>query len=72
VTKKKLDLLQFASRTMAQARASAAKIVRCQIVYAGLLGTPLDRIPDYVGRHASLLSLSTFQNPPEYFSLDRA
>jgi hypothetical protein len=30
------------------------------------------RIPDYVGRHAGLLSLSTFQNAPEYFSLAHA
>jgi hypothetical protein len=31
VANEKLNLFQFASTTMAQARASAAKIVECQI-----------------------------------------
>jgi hypothetical protein len=53
VTEEKLNLFQFASTTMAQARASAAKIVGCQIAYAGLPGAPLHRVPDYVGCHAS-------------------
>ena len=39
---------------MAQARASKT-IVGCQIAYAGLSGTPLTRVPDYVGCHAGLL-----------------
>ncbi len=67
--KEKLNLFQFASTTMAQARASAAKIVGCQIVYAGLPGAPLHRVPDYVGCHASFLSHSLLQNTPEYFFL---
>src|SRR5258706_16475300 len=69
VTEEKLNLFQFASTTMAQARASAAKIVGCQIAYAGLPGASLHRVPDYVSCHASFLSHSPLQNPPEYFSL---
>jgi hypothetical protein len=44
----------------------AAKIVGCQIGYAGLLGAPLNRIPDDVGRHAIFLPLSLFRNSSEY------
>jgi hypothetical protein len=51
VAKQKLNLFQFASTTVAQAGASAAKVVGCQIVYAGLSGAPLHRVPDYIGRH---------------------
>jgi hypothetical protein len=69
VAEEKLNLFQFASTAMTQARTSAAKIVGCQIAYAGLPGAPLHRIPDHVGCDASFLSLSPFQNPPEYFSL---
>ena len=54
-------------RAMAQARTSAAKIMGCEMVYTSLPGAPLHRIPDYVGRHASLLSLSTLQNPLNTF-----
>jgi hypothetical protein len=69
MAKEKLNLFQFPSTTMAKTRASAAKIVGCQIVYAGLPGAPLHRVPDYVGCHASFLSHSPLQNPPEYSSL---
>jgi hypothetical protein len=69
VAKQKLNLFQFATTTMAQARASAAKIVGCQIAYAGLPGAPLHRVPDYIGCHASFLSHSRLQDTPEYFSL---
>jgi hypothetical protein len=55
VTKEKLNLLQFASTTMAQAGASAAKIVGREIIYAGLSSTPLHRVPDDIGGHASSL-----------------
>lgn len=61
VAKQKLNLFHFASTTMTQAGASAAKIMGCQIVYTGLFGAPLHRIPDYVGCHASVLSRSTLQ-----------
>jgi hypothetical protein len=54
VAEQKLNLFEFASTTVAEADASATKIVGCQIGYAGLTGTPLQRIPDYVACHASL------------------
>jgi hypothetical protein len=53
VAKEKLDLLQFASTTEAQASARAAKIMGRQIGYAGMSGTSLHRVPHYVGCHAS-------------------
>src|SRR5216683_2148490 len=57
---------------MAEAGATATKIVGCQILYAGPLGTPFDRIPDYVGCHASILACSILQNPSEQFSFAHA
>jgi hypothetical protein len=57
VAKEKLNLFQFASTTMAKARASAAKIVGCQIAYAGLgpsFGRPvqasIDQQADYIAQ----------------------
>jgi len=50
---------------MAEAAATATKIVGCEIVYAGPLGTPFDRILDYVGCYASNLSRFILQNPSE-------
>jgi hypothetical protein len=55
VAKQKLNLFELASTTMAQASASAAQIVRCQIIYAGLSGAPLDSVPDYIGCYARWL-----------------
>ena len=49
VAKQNLDLFEFASTAAAETRATATKIVGCQIIYAAPLGTPFDRIPDYVG-----------------------
>jgi integrase len=65
VAKQKLDLFEFASTTMAEPGASATKIVGCQVDYAGLTGTSLHRIPDYVGCHAGFLSRSVLQNCSE-------
>jgi hypothetical protein len=53
---------------MAEASATATKIMGCQILYAGPVGTPFDRIPDYIGCHASILPRSILQNPSEHFS----
>jgi hypothetical protein len=52
VAEQKLNLLEFASATMAQPGAGTAKIVGCQIAYAGLSGARFHRVPDYVDRHA--------------------
>ena len=48
--KQKPNLFEFAAAIMAEPGTGAAKIVGCQIGYAGLSGAPLDRIPD-VARH---------------------
>jgi hypothetical protein len=48
VAKQELDLFEFASTSMAEAGATATKVVGGQIVYASPIGTPFDRIPDYV------------------------
>jgi hypothetical protein len=72
VSKQKLNLFEFAAAIMAQSSTGATKIVGRQIFYASLTGTPLDRVPDYVGCHASVLSLSVFRNPSEYFPLAHA
>ena len=67
--KQKPNLFEFAAAIMAEPGTGAAKIVGCQIGYAGLPGTPLDCILDYVRCHARSLQHSSFQNPPEYFSV---
>ena len=69
MAKQKLDLFEFASTTVAEARAAATKIVGRQIAYADTLGAAFDRIPNYVGCHSSILSRSILQNPPEHLPL---
>lgn len=44
MAKQKLNLFQLTSTSVAQAGASAAKVVGCQIVYAGLSGAALHRV----------------------------
>jgi hypothetical protein len=46
MAEQKLGLFEFASTSVAETRATATKIVGCQIAYAGTLGTTFDRIPD--------------------------
>ena len=69
VSEQKLNLFEFAAAIMAEARTGATKIVRREIGDACLPGTPLHRIPDHVGCHAGVLSLSVFRNPSEHFPL---
>jgi hypothetical protein len=69
VSEQKLNLFEFAAAVMAEARTGATKIVRCQIGYAGLPGTPLDGIPNHVRCHSGFLPLSVFRNPSEYLPL---
>jgi hypothetical protein len=45
VTKEKLNLLKFASRSTAEASATATKIVRCQMVKANSFSVTFYRIP---------------------------
>ena len=49
VTKEKLNLFEFASGLVAEAGASATKIVGCQMANANSFGVLLHGIPDYVG-----------------------
>jgi hypothetical protein len=50
VTKEELNLSEFASGLMAEAGASATKVVGCQMFKADSFGVSLHRIPDNVGR----------------------
>jgi|ERR1019366_1217063 hypothetical protein len=72
VSKQKPNLFEFAAAIMAESGTGATKVVGRQIDYAGLPGTSLDRVPDHVRGHASLLSLSQFRNSSEYSSLAHA
>src|SRR5271165_2969621 len=72
VPKQKPNLFEFAAAIMTESGTRATKVVGCQIGYAGLPGTSLDRIPDHVRGHASLLSLSRLRNPSEYSSIAHA
>jgi len=48
VAKQKLNLFQFASGAVAQAGASAAEAMWCEMIYAGLFSAPLHCVPDHV------------------------
>jgi hypothetical protein len=72
VTKEKLNLLKFASRSMAEASASATKIVRCQMVNADSFGVSLHCIPDYVGCHSSILPSTILRNSPEHLAFSHS
>jgi hypothetical protein len=69
VAEQKLDLFEFGAPYVAEAGATATKVMRCQIVYADPLGTSFDCIPDHVGIDAGFLARSILQNPSEYLSL---
>jgi hypothetical protein len=56
VTKKKLNLFEFASGLMAETGASATKIVGCQMANADSFGVSLHGIPDYVGCYPGILA----------------
>jgi hypothetical protein len=68
VAKKKLNLFKFASGLMAEAGASATKIVRSQMVNADSLGVSPHGIPDYVGCHSFALPSPTLRNSSEHLA----
>jgi hypothetical protein len=68
VAKKKLNLFEFASDLMAEAGASATKIVRSQMVNADSLGVSPHGIPDYVGCHSFALPSPSLRNSSEHFA----
>jgi hypothetical protein len=51
VAEEKLDLLEFATGQVAQPRARAAKVVRGQLLDAGVRGGRPDDIPEHLRRH---------------------
>jgi hypothetical protein len=55
VTKEKLKLFELASCALAEAGATATKIVWCQIFDSGSPGTSFYRTPDYIEFHSSIL-----------------
>jgi hypothetical protein len=67
--KQELDLFEFAATSVAETGAATTKIVRCQMVNAGSLRTPFDRIPHNVGSYASVPSRSILQNASEHSPL---
>jgi hypothetical protein len=60
VTEKKLNLLKFASRSMAEASAGATKIVGRQMVKADSLGVTSYRIPDHIRLVQDGVSINRF------------
>jgi hypothetical protein len=67
-TKEKLNLLKLASRRMAEASASASKIVRCQMIKTDLLRIRFHSTPDYIGCYSNILPRTTLRDSPEYFT----
>jgi hypothetical protein len=61
VTEEELNLFEFAASVMAEAGASAPKIMGRQMVDANSLGISFNRVPDYVGCHSSILPSPIFE-----------
>ena len=72
VPEQKTNLFKFAVAIVAESGTGTTKIVWRQIRDASLSRTPLDRIPDHVGRHASFLSFPLLRNPSEHPALAHA
>src|SRR5262249_5732045 len=53
MSKEKLDLVQLATGKMAEPRATAAKIMRCEFFNSGARCGCSDDFPQHLGRHAS-------------------
>jgi len=72
VTKEKLNLLEFATSLMAEAGASATKIVGCQMVNADSFGVSLHGIPDYVSCHSFVLQSPILRNSSEHLAFSHS
>jgi hypothetical protein len=72
VTKEKLNLFKFTSGLMAEAGASATKIVGCQMVNADSSGVSLHGIPDYVSCHAFILPSPTLRKSSEHLAFSHS
>ena len=66
MTKQEPNLFEFAAAIVAQPSTGATKVMGRQVSDSGLAGAPLDSVPDYVGRHATFLSLALLRNSSEY------
>src|ERR1700676_3997921 len=72
VPQKKLDLLQLASRSVAEPSTGPSKIVWRQLRHADALGGFLHNVPNRLHRHAISPCPSNFVDPAEQFSSIRA
>ncbi len=72
MTRKKLNLVELAARLMAEAGASATKIVGCQMVNTDSFGGSLHGIPDYVDCHSFILSSPIFRNSFEHLAFSHS
>jgi hypothetical protein len=66
MAKEKLNLFEFPSNVMAEAGATSAQIVRCQVIDARIFGTTFHCIPNYIGGHSGILPIPILQNSPEH------
>ena len=57
---------------MAEAGASATKIVGCQMVNADSFGVSFHGIPDYVGCHSFILPRPILRNSPEHLAFSHS
>ena len=65
---KELDLLQLASRSVAEPSTSPTQIVRCQLGHTDALGGFFHYVPDRLFRHAISPCPSYFVDPAEQLS----
>ena len=72
MAQKELDLFEFSSCLMAEASASAAKIVGCQMVNADSFGVSLHGIPNYVGWHSFILPSPILRNSSEHLAFSHS
>jgi hypothetical protein len=72
MTKEKLNLFEFASGLMAEAGASATKIVGCQMVNADSFGVSLHGIPDHVTCDSSILPSPILRNSSEHLAFSHS
>jgi hypothetical protein len=68
VAKKKLNLFEFTSGLMAEAGASATKIVRSQMANADSLSVSPHSVPDYVGCHSFARPSPILRNSSEHLA----
>jgi hypothetical protein len=68
VSQKELDLVQLASRTVAESSTGPSQIVRRQLRHANALGRFFHNVPNRLHRHAISPCPSDFVDPAEQLS----